>query len=89
MIDIGDNMGITKVTRNYQITLPQDVRQAEQIQVGDRLIITTRGNEIVLRKLDEDIIEKCFGAWKTKGSGVAYVRRLRKEAERREKRLGL
>ncbi len=82
-------MGITKVTRNYQVTLPKDVREAEEIKVGDRLIAVPRENGIFLRKMDKSIISKTAGIWKSKGSGVEYVRKIRDEEEKRLKRLGL
>ncbi len=37
----------------------------------------------------KDIIEKTFGMWKMKESSVGYVRKLRRESEKRMKRLGL
>ncbi|MBI5332373.1 MAG: AbrB/MazE/SpoVT family DNA-binding domain-containing protein [Candidatus Aenigmarchaeota archaeon] len=43
-------MGMTKVTRNFQITLPRDVRELEGIDIGDTLIVTTKGEDIILRK---------------------------------------
>ena len=44
----------------------------------------------VKEKIDKKrIVEETFGAWKSKGSGVDYVRKLRKESEKRMKRLGL
>lgn len=83
-------MGITKVTRNYQVTLPKDVREAENIKVGDKLMVSAIDDRIVMRRLKGDILEKSFGAWgKSKESGVEYVRKIRDEEEKRLKRLGL
>jgi len=36
-----------------------------------------------------DIVEKTAGLWKIKESGAEYVRRLRKESEKRFERLGI
>lgn len=82
-------MGVTKVTRNYQVTLPKDVREAEEIKVGDKLIALPKDDGIFLKKLDRDFIKKTAGIWKSKGSGTEYVRKLRGEEEKRLKRLGL
>lgn len=82
-------MGVTKVTRNYQITLPKDVREMERINVGDKLIITVEKTEIVLRKLKGRLIDRTFGSWGKGKSGLKYTREIRDEAEKREKRLGL
>ena len=61
----------------------------ESIQIGDRLIVTVREDEIVMKKAKERIIEKCFGAWGSGISGVEYVKAIRRENEKRLKRLGL
>jgi hypothetical protein len=39
------------------------------------------------RRKSIDIVEKTAGLWKIKESGSEYVRRLRKESEKRFKRL--
>ncbi|CAB49684.1 AbrB/MazE/SpoVT family DNA-binding domain-containing protein [Pyrococcus abyssi] len=44
-------MPITKVTRNYQVTLPAEVRKVLGIREGDFLEVEVRGDEIVMRKL--------------------------------------
>ncbi|MBL7160633.1 MAG: AbrB/MazE/SpoVT family DNA-binding domain-containing protein [Candidatus Aenigmarchaeota archaeon] len=82
-------MGTTKVTRNYQVTLPKDVRELGRVHIGDRFIVTSENGEIVMKRIKGRIIERTFGSWKTKGSGVAYARKIRDEAEGREKRLGV
>ena len=82
-------MGVTKVTRNYQVTLPKDVREAEDINVGDTLVVGVKEGSIFMKKLDKDLIGRTAGIWKSKGSGLGYVRKLRSEEERRLKRLGL
>ena len=83
-------MGITKVTRNYQITLPSDIREILDIRVGDKIIIVPEGGEAIIKKVRKDALEKAFGAWGTsKESGIEYVRKIRNEEEKRLKRLGL
>ena len=84
-------MSITKVTRNYQITVPRDIREQADIKEGDKLVITMENDEIKLKKFDEDSFKKAFGIWKDAGikDSVEYVRTIRKEWEHRSKRLGL
>ncbi len=43
------------------------------------------------KKINEDAFEKAFGIWKDAGikDSVEYVRNIRKEWEKRAKRLGL
>ncbi len=83
-------MGITKVTRNYQITLPTDVRESLDIEIGDKIIVVPDKGEAVIKKVRKDAVERAFGAWsKSKESGLEYVKRIRGEEEKRLKRLGL
>ena len=82
-------MARTKVTRNYQITLPRDIRESLGVEVGDTMILMEEEGEIKMKKFDEDTFKKAFGSWKIKESGVEYVRKMRKESEKRMKRLGL
>lgn len=84
-------MSITKVTRNYQITVPRDIREMARIREGDKLVITMENEEIKMKKFDEDIFKKAFGSWKGSGikDSVKYVRNIRKGWEKRRKRFGL
>ena len=84
-------MSITKVTRNYQITVPRDIREQAKISEGDKLVVTMENDEIKIKKFDEDIFKKAFGSWKNAGikDSVEYVRKMRKGWEKRRKRFGL
>ena len=84
-------MSITKVTRNYQITVPRDIREQAEIKEGDKLVETMENDEIKIKKFDEDSFKKAFGIWKDAKikDSVKYVRDLRKEWDQRAKRLGL
>lgn len=80
-------MGISKVTRNWQITLLKDVRETLRIKEGERLLIKTEDNRAIIEKFKRGWIEKVFGALgPSKESGVEYVRKMRREWEEREKR---
>lgn len=82
-------MGISRVTRNYQVTIPKDVRRTKNIRVGDTLVFTPTEKGAEVRKLPEDPLQAAFGSWGPGPSGVEYVRAIRKEWETRRKRLGL
>jgi len=84
-------MSLTKVTRNYQITVPRDIREQAKIHEGDKLVVTMENDEIKLKKFDEDVFKRAFGSWKDAGikDSVKYVRDIRKGWGKRRKRLGL
>lgn len=48
-------MPIVKVTRNYQVTLPAEVRRELGVKVGDLLRITVVGGKAVIEKVEEDL----------------------------------
>lgn len=73
-------MGITTVTRNFQITLPSDVREETDIGVGECLTVKVGGpDEIILKKVRKSPVDKAFGIMKIKETGLEYERRLREE----------
>ncbi|MDT7902094.1 MAG: AbrB/MazE/SpoVT family DNA-binding domain-containing protein [Acidianus sp.] len=39
-----------KVTRNYQITIPYDVREKLGIKIGDKLVVYVEGDKIIIQK---------------------------------------
>ncbi|KUO88338.1 MAG: AbrB family transcriptional regulator [Thermoproteus sp. JCHS_4] len=43
-------MAVVRVTRNYQITIPAEVRRRLGIKVGDRVLVEVEGDRIVIRK---------------------------------------
>ncbi len=78
-------MGITKITRNYQVTLPKDVREVSQLSVGDKVLVLAAGGKIELICMKKGIIEKAAGLWKNLDeTGVEYERRLRKKWKKRK-----
>lgn len=84
-------MSLTKVTRNYQITVPRDIREQANIKEGDKLVVTMENDGIKVKKFDQDVFKRAFGSWKNVGAkdSVEYVRNIRKGWKKRRKRLGL
>jgi AbrB family looped-hinge helix DNA binding protein len=79
-------MGISKITRNFQITLPRDVREFKNLNVGDKVLFVVEDKRIELVKLDKNIVKDTAGIWSgMKESGVEYERRLRKGWKKRPK----
>ena len=83
-------MGIAKVTRNYQVTIPRDIREMKGIRIGDTLVFVLEGERVeVLKRKREEMIKEAAGIWKGKETGLEYVKKIRGESEKRLKRLGL
>lgn len=78
-------MGISKITRNYQVTLPKDVRELKNFEVGDKVLFVPEGDRIGIVKLDKKVISSAAGLWTgLKESGIGYEKRLRKEWVKRK-----
>src|SRR3989344_1737661 len=80
-------MGIAKVTTNYQVTIPKDIRKVKDIQIGDTVFFTLDGNKVDFFKMKrETLIKECAGSWKDKISkdSLTYVKDMRKEWKTRE-----
>lgn len=71
-------MGISKITRNFQVTLPKDVREFKNFRVGDKVVFVVEDDKIELLKIDKKIVEDAAGLWTDfKETGIEYERRLR------------
>jgi len=57
-------MAVSKVTRNYQITVPREVRETADVKVGDTVLFVKEGDDIILRRVDKEILNRGFGLWK-------------------------
>jgi len=54
-------MAKVKVTRKYQVTIPEEVRHKIGVMIGDELLVREEGEKIVLeRPID---LEKLAGSW--------------------------
>ena len=85
-------MGIAKVTTNYQVTIPRDIRRLHDIKVGDTVLFAIEGEKIHFMSMDKDkIITEIAGSWKNhvKGSSLDYVKEIRAGWNKRAKRLGI
>lgn len=83
-------MGIAKVTRNYQVTIPKDIRRVQGIDIGDTVLFAIEGDKIDFFKMSqEDIINETAGLWKSKiqGDSIQHVKRIREEWAKRETRM--
>lgn len=58
---------LTKVTRNFQITIPEDVRQELRIRIGDKVAIERADFGFRLHKVEKGRLEDYLGALGTFG----------------------
>ncbi len=82
-------MSTTKVTRNFQITLPRDVRDLAGISIGDTLNVAadSKTGEVKITKTSpKEAVLNATGIWKPVKDSVSYVRSLRYEAEKSRRR---
>jgi len=85
-------MGIAKVTRNYQVTIPRDIRRIKDIKVGDTILFAVEGERIDFLKMERNkILDELAGSWKgkIKENSVEYVRKMRTGWKKRTERLEL
>ena len=77
-------MATVVVTRNYQITLPKDIREELGICIGEKMTTElTEYGEIRIKKLSKSPVDAAFGMWKgMKETGSEHVNKLRKGWER-------
>ena len=81
-------MGISKITRNYQITLPKDVRKVVGLREGDEVVFTIEDGKVVIVKSAEDPIMAAAGIWQDKKeTGAEYQKRIRMQWKKRQKKL--
>ena len=83
-------MGIAKVTRNFQVTIPRDIRRMQGIDIGDTVFFVVEDDKVDFFKMSkEEIINDAAGIWKSKiqGDSLQYVKKVREEWVKREKRV--
>ena len=72
-------MGLSKMTRNFQVTIPKDVREVKRLKEGDRVLFAIDGGRVELHKVDEDVVSPAAGLWgNLKGTGLEYERKVRR-----------
>ncbi len=83
-------MGIARVTRNFQVTIPKDVREVQGIKEGDKVIFSVDGSKVEISKFKNNFVEEAFGVWKSKVEpGTNYVKKIRSEWKIRDSKLQL
>ena len=73
---------LTTITTKGQVTIPQSVRQAMQIKIGDRVSfaqILPIKKQLLIRIIPSDMVDKLFGSLLTKVKVNDY-KKVRREA---------
>lgn len=52
-------MSKIKITRNYQITIPKDIRENLKLKIGDNMQIHLIDDKIVVEPMDDQVWENC------------------------------
>ncbi len=80
-------MAVSRVTRNYQVTVPREIRELAGIKVGDTVLFARDGDEVMLKRIDKDMLSRGFGMWKRAQDKTPWLvnKLLRSEAEKRLK----
>lgn len=74
--------GLTTVTTKGQVTIPEAVRQALEINIGDKVAFTKilpTYNEVVIKIIPADIVEELSGSLST-GVKVKNSKKARRKA---------
>lgn len=79
-------MAVSRVTRNYQVTVPREIRELASIKVGDTLLFSKEGDEVVVKRVDKDALSRGFGLWKRAQEKTPWLvnKLLRTEAEKKQ-----
>lgn len=81
---------LTKVTRNFQITIPEDVRQELKIKIGDQIAIERADFGFRLHKVEKGKLDDfvgVLGKFEERLPSTELQRKWRREFEQRERRL--
>lgn len=77
-------MSITTVSRNFQVTVPKDIREQLGLTIGEKVVmVTTKTGVVLLKKLKKSPVDRAFGNWKAKETGIEYMDKFRDEWEKR------
>ncbi len=72
-------MKVITVTKKFQITIPQDIREKEGIHIGDKVSITYEDDKIVIKKVSGSLVEDASGTWDWDIDGVTFENEIRKD----------
>ena len=73
-------VSVGSVTTKGQVTIPKDIREALDLQEGDRVIFIIEGERAVIRKVSSEKLSEILGRQKPwVETSSAFQKRLREE----------
>ncbi len=69
-------MARVKVTRKFQVTIPEEVRRKVGVEIGEELLVREDGMRIVMEKVVD--VEKLAGAWRHIEDTEGFMMEVRK-----------
>jgi AbrB family looped-hinge helix DNA binding protein len=78
-------MSAVSISPRYRITIPKDIREDNDLKIGDRLAFLSKGEEIVIFKVPIKPLVKIGGSLNTKKDVRKILQEL-KEADLRSER---
>ncbi|MHA1379472.1 MAG: AbrB/MazE/SpoVT family DNA-binding domain-containing protein [Candidatus Helarchaeota archaeon] len=75
------------ITRNYQITIPKEIREKLNLSLGEKVSIHLEGEKIIIQKLSDEIWEDCGDFLPDNFEKI--LDKLRSNSTERFKRLGI
>ena len=80
-------MSKVKITRNYQITIPKEIRDKLKLKLGEKVTIRLEGDKIIVQRISDTVWENCTDFLPENFDKI--LESLREDSKKRFKRLGI
>ena len=80
-------MSKVKITRNYQITIPKEIREKLKLKLGEKVTIRLEGDKIIVQRISDKVWENCTDFLAE--NFTKTLESLRDDSKKRFKRLGI
>ena len=77
----------TKITRNYQITIPKEIREKLKLRLGEKVTIRLEGDKIIVQRILDDVWDDCTDFLPENFEKI--LESLKEDSIKRFKRLGI
>lgn len=80
-------MTTTIITRNFQITIPKEIREKLNLKLGEKVTIHLEGERMIIQRVNEAIWDECNDFLPENFEKILTL--LRKNSTERFKKLGI